>query len=130
LTAFFCYFCLDLTWAHLAPTSPNPAEGLIYSHAEHGAVTYFSAFQATSEALLFATSIPLAFIGFFIVPKRRRVARRGCLSFAGQFDSDDPNHVGPIGSYSGVLSAPLVVFVLGPPLINWLNAHAVVLSFG
>src|SRR5690349_4169379 len=78
--AFICFLYLVARWAHAAPTSPDAARGSLYSHNEHGWITYFSAFQTTSCALLFLTSVPLAFIGVFVIPKRNIQYRRGRLS--------------------------------------------------
>jgi hypothetical protein len=79
--AFFCFMFLVLHWANVAPRAPDPAHALVFPHNEHGAITYFSAFQATSCALLFATSVPLAFIGMIIAPKKN--INRGAAGSAG-----------------------------------------------
>jgi hypothetical protein len=128
--AFFCFAYLVLRWAHAAPTSPDPAGGLVYSHNEHGSITYFSAFQATSCALLFSTSIPLSFVGIFVTPKRNVVYRRGFLSFSSKWDPDDPKRLGRIGFSLGAVAAPIIVFIVGPSLVNALNEVGVVLSLG
>jgi len=128
--AFFLFLYLDQRWAHGAPTSPNPATGYIYSHDEHGWITYFSAFQATSCALLFSTSIPISFIGIFVSPKRNVVCRRGFLSVGANWDPDDPKRLQRIGFACGALAAPILVLIAGPILVNALIAAGVVLSFG
>ena len=128
--AFACFFYLDWRWVHSAPSLPNPIRGLVYSHDEHGSVTYLSAFQATSLVLLFAVPIPLALIGFFIVPKKNLVSKRGFLSASWKWDNDDPSHVGRIGSICGAIAALLTVFLIGPVLVTWLNSRGIVLSLG
>jgi hypothetical protein len=128
--AFICFFYLVERWSHVAPTSPNPVSGQIYSHNEHGSITYLSAFEATSCWLLFATSIPLAFIGMIVSPKRNIIYRRGPLSVGAKWDPDDPEGLQRVGYVLGTVSAPIIVFIIGPALINALNAAGVVLSFG
>ena len=128
--AFFCFLYLVERWAHSAPTSPDPARGLIYSHNEHGWITYFSAFQATSCALLFATSTPLSFLGIFVSPKRNVIYRRGFLSVGAKWDPDDPKKLQRIGFAIGAVAAPILVFVVGPYLVKALIAGGVAFSFG
>ena len=127
--AFLCFFYLVQQWAHAAPTSPDAQSGFVYAHNEHGSITYFSAFQTTSCALLFSTSIPLAFVGAFITPKRNLAYQRGRLSFSAKWDPDDPKRLRRMGSLCGALAAPIVVFIFGPFLVNALNAMGVVLPF-
>ena len=129
VVAFLCFFYLVQQWAHAAPTSPDPQSGFIYAHNEHGWITYFSAFQTTSCALLFSTSIPLVFVGAFIIPKRNMVYRSNRLSFRVQWDPDDPKRLRRVGSLCGALAAPIAVFILGPFLVNALNGRGVVLPF-
>lgn len=128
--AFSCFIYLVLRWAHAAPTSPDPARGLVYSHNEHGSITYFSAFQATSCALLLSTSIPLFFLGALVIPKRNVVYRHGFLSVSAKWDPDDPKRLQRIGLSLGAMAAPIIVFMFGPFLVNALNAVGVVLPFG
>ena len=128
--AFLCFLYLVERWAHSAPTSPDPSRGLIYSHNEHGWITYFSAFQATSCALLFATSVPLAFVGIFVSPKRNVINRRGFLSVGTKWDPDDPKRLQRIGFITGAVAAPILVFIVGPVVVNMLIASGAVFSFG
>jgi hypothetical protein len=127
--AFFCFLYLVERWAHGAPTSPDPTHGYIYPHNEHGWITYFSAFQATSCALLFATSIPLSFLGAFIMPRRNVQYRRGCLSVGAKWDPDDPKKLQRVGGLVGAASSPLIVFVAGPHLVAALVSAGIVLPF-
>ena len=128
--AFFCFFYLVERWARLAPASPDPAHGYVYSHNEHGWITYFSAFQTTACALLFSTSIPLSFVGIFLTPKRNAVYRRGCLSVGAKWDPDDPKKLQRVGFLLGALAAPILVFIVGPTVVKAVIAAGVVLSFG
>jgi len=125
-----CFFILVDVWAHGAPTSPDPARGYVYSHDEHGWITYFSAFQATSCALLLATSVPVFFVGVIVGPKRNVVSRRGFLSVGATWEPDDPKKLRRFGFVLGVVAAPIIVFVLGPFLVDALNAGGVVWSLG
>lgn len=128
--AFICFFYLVERWAHSAPTFPDSAHGLVYSHNEHGWITYFSAFQTTACALLFSTSIPLSFVGIFLSPKRDFVYRRGFLSVGAKWDPDDPKKLQRVGFVLGALAAPILVFILGPVAVNALIGAGIVLSFG
>jgi hypothetical protein len=128
--AFCCFLFLAQRWAHMAPTSPDPRQGYVYAHNEHGWITYFSAFQATSCALLFATSLPLAFIGIFITPKKNIVYRRGTLSVGAKWDADDPQGFQRVGFILGAVAAPLLIFLVGPGLVRALIAAGVTFSLG
>jgi hypothetical protein len=129
VAAFFCFVGLVMMWANSGPTSPDPEHGFIYPHNEHGSITYFSAFQATGAALLFATSIPLSFIGMSICPKKNIVARTGKLSFHAKWDMDDPHGVSPWGFGFGALFAPAFIFLVGPLLVGYLNSVGFKVSF-
>lgn len=128
--AFFCFFYLVQRWAHAAPTTPDPTRGYIYAHNEHGWITYFSAFQTTAAGLLFSTSIPLSFVGIFASPKRNVISRRGFLSASAKWDPDDPKRLQRFGFLGGAVAAPIFVFLLGPFLVESLNASGIVLPFG
>ena len=120
--AFFCFIYLSTHWAHLAPVNADPANGLIFPHNEHGSITYFSAFQATSCYIMFLTSIPISFLGWFITPKKNIKHMRGRLSFRMTFDPDDKNGVFRWGFGLGGLASPAIVFWVGPNIVNWLNS--------
>jgi len=68
--SFFCFFGLVSAWSHTAPRLADTAIGAVFPHNEHGSITYFTAFQGTSAALLFMSSIPLAFLGIFVLPTK------------------------------------------------------------
>jgi len=81
--SFFCFVVLQSRWFELAPRYPNLALGLYLQHNEHGGIVYFSAFQSTSCALLFATSVSLGFLSVFIIPKKNlRIGTRFITSRA------------------------------------------------
>ena len=128
--AFFCFIYLVERWAHLGPTPPDPSHGYVYSHNEHGSITYFTAFQATSWVILFSTSIPISFVGMFVTPKRNVVYRRGFLSIGATWDQDDPKRLQRFGYGCGAVAAPILLFVLGPLLVKALNQAGIVLSLG
>jgi hypothetical protein len=131
VVAFFCFLYIMERWANAAPTAPDPTHGLIYAHNEHGWITYFSAFQTTSCTLLFSTSIPLSFVGAFVSPKQNiGYHRRGCLAFGAKWDPDDPKRLRRIGFLCGAVAAPIIVFILGPLLVDALNSNGIVLPFG
>jgi hypothetical protein len=78
--SFFCFLLLEELWTRDAPARPDAAGGLIYAHNNYGSFTYFSQFQTTACALMLATSIPLAFIGMLIAPKRAAVGPGGRMA--------------------------------------------------
>jgi len=44
--------------------------------------------------------------------------------------NDDPKGRQLGGLITGLLAAPLIIFVLGPIIVRWLNAMGVILSLG
>lgn len=129
MTAFCLFLILVITWSGHAPTLPDIAHGLTYAHNEHGNITYFSGFQATSCWLLFWTSMPIAFAGMGLAPKKNVKVLKGRLSVSMRFDQDDPHGMLKTGSITGVLAAFAIVFGLGPPLVRWLNSIGFVAGF-
>jgi hypothetical protein len=128
--AFLCFAILVELWVLATPTTPDPRHGFVFPHNEHGHITYFTAFQATCSAMLFATSIPLVFVGVAILPKKNVVVRRGFLGASANWDDDDPRGRQLSGYVAGALAMPLIVFVLGPILVGWMNARGVICSLG
>jgi len=128
--AFLCFFYLVQRWENSAPTSPDPTRGLIYYHNEHGSITYFSAFQTTSCALLLVTSIPLALVGVLVSPKCNALHRRRFFSGSFRWEPDDPKRLQRVGSIVGTVAAPILVFVVGPAVVNALIAAGAVFPFG
>ncbi len=126
---FFCFIGIERHWAGTAPTVPDLSLGAIFRHDDHGDITYFTAFQATSCALLFETSIPLAMIGALIARKKNVKSRSGFLWWRAAFYPDDPNHIFKWAFALGALAAPAMVFLLGPSLVQWLIAHGLAQRF-
>jgi len=127
--SFFCFFYLVISWAAVAPHSPDPAHGLIFPHNEHGSITYFSGFQGTSCALLFGTSPLLCLFGVYLSPKKEVISKTGKLSFSMKWKPDDPRKIQRLGMTLGAVVAPLVVFLLGPNLVTGLNSIGFVTGF-
>jgi hypothetical protein len=127
--AFFCFWQLVRQWANLAPIVPDVPNGLVIPHNEHGHITYFSAFQATSAALLFSTSVPLGMLGVLLSPKKNIRSSSGRLSFRAIWDQDDPKGLYKPAIAAGAVAAPAIVFLLGPHLVTWLNGIGFVLTF-
>ena len=135
LTAYgfvsFCiFFWLDERWIHLAPSQAVPAQGLIYMHNEHGSYVYFSAFQATACALIFGTSIPLAFIGVLVAPKKN--VQKAVRWYAARmtWDKDDPAGVSDWAFWITALLTPPLVFFVGPLFVVLLNKAGFVANLG
>ena len=127
--SFFCFFYLVISWAAAAPHSPDPSHGLIYPHNEHGSITYFSAFQGTSCALLFGTSPLFFFVGVFISPKKEVVAKSGRFSFSMKWKPDDPRRIQRVAMCLGMAAAPLLIFLIGPSLVSSLNTAGFATGF-
>jgi hypothetical protein len=127
--AFVCFLWLVKHWTITAPTTSIPALGIIFPHNEHGSITYFSAFQSTSCALLFDTSIPIAMVGAFITPRANVKITSDRLWWRMSSDPDDPRKVGILGGVFGGLMAPIMTFLVGPSVVTWLNGIGVVLRF-
>ena len=121
-----CFFYLTGKWVHDAPREPNDVLGAYYSHNEHGSYVYFTAEQATTHALLFATSIPLMFLGAAIMPK----ANLETSFLRARWDRDDPHHIQTIAQVVGALLTPLFVFQMLPILVSALNQAGVIWSLG
>jgi hypothetical protein len=126
--SFFVFIWLDIQWVHLAPTQPT--QGLVYVHNEHGSYAYFSAFQATTCALMFWTSIPLAFVGMFIAPKKN--VQKTVRWFAARmtWDKDDRAGISDWAFWVTALLTPPLLYFVGRPLIEWLNSLGFVASLG
>ena len=125
--AFMCFFGIDSHWIKAAPAEANAALGLVYRHNEHGSYTYLSAFQTTALGLLFFTSIPLTFLGALISPKTN--LEFGKFGLSARWDVDHPR-LHAAGMLLGVVGAPLLLFVVGPPLVAALNRGGFMLNFG
>lgn len=127
--AFFCFFYLVISWAAVAPHRPDPTHGLIFPHNEHGSIMYFSGFQGTSCALLFATSPFFFLLGVYISPKKEVIAKTGRLGFSMKWTPDDPRKIQRAAFVIGASVAPIIVFLVGPSLVNALNSAGLVTGF-
>lgn len=127
--SFFCFFYLVISWAGVAPHEPDPARGLIFPHNEHGSITYFSAFQGTSCALLFGTSPLLFMIAVWLSPKKDAVYEARTLAISIRWKPDDPRKIQRVGMALGAVAAPLVIFLIGPTLVIGLNSIGFVTGF-
>jgi hypothetical protein len=128
--AFAIFFVVVMTWTRAAPSVPNVASGQIYRHNEHGSTTYFTAFQATSCALLFFSAFLSFLLCMAIGPKKNmRVTRLGGVPLGCGWDHDDPDNAGKRGALWGAASTLAIVLVLGPPVVAWLNSMGVVFPF-
>lgn len=124
--SFWLFMALEENWTKAAPSDPNTALGLVYSHNEHGSYTYYSAFQATSLAIMFQTSIPLFFVALLIMPKSNLRTK----GWSATWEPDDPRHLFWKAAILGVFATPLIVLIAGPYLIRTLNANGFVLDLG
>ncbi len=123
------FFALEHHFAAHAPAKPNYPAGLIWQHDDHGWISYFSAFQATACALLFSTSLPLAFLGALIAPRRDIVMRRSKWSFRFNWQQDDPDKILKYAVALGAIAAGPMLYLLGPVIVRAVNAAGIVLQF-
>lgn len=121
LASFSCFIALTTMWTRSAPREPNESLGLIYAHNEHGTYTYFSAFQATTSWLMFTTSIPLAFVGILIAPRKNVTGDVRWYSFSFKWDMDDPGGLLKWAAIASAAATPFFVFLIGPFIIRGLN---------
>ncbi len=128
--SFICFMVLDQLWVGAAPGQPNSALGLVYLHNEHGSYTYFSQFQTTACALMFATSIPLAILGGLLAPKKNVTGAVRWYAARFNWDSDDPRSLMKWSALATAVATPWFVFLVGPYIIRGLNAGGIVLEFG
>lgn len=128
--SFFIFIWLDIQWVHLAPQQAVPAQGLVYMHNEHGSYVYFSAFQATTCALMFWTSIPLAFLGVFIAPKKN--VQKAVRWYAARmtWDKDDPAKASDWAFWIAAVLTPAFVFFAGSQFVTLLNNSGFVANLG
>jgi hypothetical protein len=129
MASWVCFISLFMFWSSMAPVGPDPANGLIFLNNVHGSITYFSAFQVTSCAILFYTCPLIWIIACAIVPKKDVVVRTGRLSYYATWRPDDPQKTGRWGMAAGTICAPLFIFTVGPYLVRSLNAAGVVIGF-
>src|SRR4051794_16914404 len=111
------FFLLLFNWNRLAPSVSDPVNGSVVAHNEHGTITYFTAFQATSCALLFF-SAGVAFVLCMIIgPKKNmRVTKLGEVPLGWHWEHDDPDNARKKGLRLGAAAALVITFVVGPYL--------------
>lgn len=128
--SFWCFLFLEQKWAATAPTAPNPSLGLIYRHNDHGVYTYFSAFQATTCAVMFMTCIPVFMIAVAVTPKVNVVTKVRWFGFNSRWDADDPKSLRWKAALLGAIATPPLVFFVGRYLIGALNNAGVIVNLG
>jgi hypothetical protein len=130
IVSFFCFLVLEQRWISTAPSRPDEILGLIYRHNEHGSYTYFSQFQATAGWLMFWTSIPLAFIGALIAPKKNVTGKVRWYAASFNWDQDDPLALMKWAALVSAVATPFFVFFVGPHIIRGINAVGLVMNLG
>jgi hypothetical protein len=130
IISFFCFIFLERTWTVVAPKAPNVMHGYIYQHNNHGSYTYFSAFQATTCALMFMTSIPLCAIGIAMAPKNNLRFSSSKFGHSWTYESDDPTAIRWKAAFVGALVTPAFLFTLGHHIIESLNSVGIVFNLG
>jgi len=128
--SFLCFLVLSMMWAGAAPRQPNEALGLIYRHNVHGSYSYFSAFQATACWLMFTTSIPLAFAGLFLAPKKNVTGMVRWYGARFRWDPDDPGALMKWAAITSAVATPFFVFFIGSYIIRGLNEVGFVMNLG
>lgn len=127
--AFACAFTTFLAagavgsfWEARAPHSPDPAHGVVQNMAGNSG-RFYTEFQSTATALALWT-FGIGILAALLITPRQSGA--GILRFVGT-RPNDPDRVGRWGGAAGFLLALVGVFVIGAPLVRWLNAMGVVL---
>lgn len=121
LLAQLLFLILLKYWESALPKAYDSMLGYNVPHNEHGSITYFSKFEGTSCNILFFTSVPILFLGVFLVPKKGNGGARWVFN--------DPLRLRYWGFLSGAMAAPLIIFGLGPPFVRWLNTNGIAWSF-
>ncbi|QRM42458.1 hypothetical protein [Rhizobium sp. BG4] len=130
IASFICLLFLQSRWVDLAPRSPDLALNLYLKHNEHGSTVFFSPFQATSCALMFATSIPLFFLSGVVAPKKNTKFEANYIAARAIWEEDDPSHIRKPAFIFGATGAPFIIYFAGSWLVHWLNANGIVFDLG
>ncbi len=126
---FITFMILVQYWAHCAPHAPAPLLGEIYPHNEHGSITYFTAFQATSAYIMFWLNMIMLLLAIGILPKRQiKVRSLGRFPVATQWQNDDDKGLAQSSAKWGASLVIPVIFLAGPPLVHALMRAGVVLN--
>ena len=129
IVSYATFFTLLLIWEKSAPTEPNELSGNVLIHSDHGAISYFTAFQATSCALLFWFGFVGTGLAILTMPKRDKVVTKlGGIPLGVRWQSDDEQGVMRNWTMRGGLIAAPCIWFLGPLLVGWLNQNGVVLN--
>ena len=118
---FICTIFLEFWWTETGPKIPDPMLGYVFLHRFKGFVGYFSAFEITTISLLFYASIPLCFIGRFIMPNKWDIAPNGILQKFPKLVIDDPTKIYRWGMPLGFIAGPFVLYFVGSIFVTWLN---------
>jgi hypothetical protein len=79
---------------------------------------------------MFATSVPLGFVGYGVLPKKNAKSKVSKFDFRSTYEPDDPKRMFWKGALAGTLLTPVVVFLGGPHLVKTLNAMGFIINFG
>ena len=123
------FFIVVQTWANTAPSKPNEALGNVFAHNDHGSITYFTGFQATSAAMLFWISFAGIGLTILTMPKHEIKTRRFAgVPLAASWKGNYDKRVARSWAIKGALVAAPAIWILGPLLVGWLNQAGIVLN--
>jgi hypothetical protein len=129
IAGFAAFVGLTRYWISIATKVAVSSLGRLYAHNEHGSITYFTAFEATASALLFWSGLASLLVFFAVSPKRNvAVTRWRGVPLGARWQNDDPHGRLMQGAAAGALFGVLVIFVLGPVLVQSLVSTGVVLA--
>lgn len=112
-SAFSIFMMQTNYWRHIAPAFPNSTLGQIYKHNEHGWISYFDAFQATSSYLMFWTNSFAVVFAMALMPKRNTsVTRWGRFPVGVGWRTDDEKGIAKSSAVVGAVAAPIVRLAL------------------
>ena len=127
---FLSFLALTRYWISISPETPDPSRGHIYAHNEHGWITFFTAFEATASALMFWSGMTAVLVCMAIAPKTAiTVTRWRGMALGVGWKDDDPLGKKRQGAVVGALVGLIAIFLMGPPLVGWLNGLAILFTF-
>ena len=118
---FYFFLLLDFWWATHGSKVADPVHGFVILHRVKGFIAFFSAFQDTAIRLLPYITLPISLIGYLIAPKKWDIAPNGRIAKYPSLVIDDPLRLWRWGAPLGGMMWLLVDFIIGPPLVTWLN---------